>query len=120
MIRASLAAARAHPDEFLTLSNSWTHIRRAPELAGIVVRRDAGRALWADALAAGVADGSLRAGLDPGEVLRIIFSALHGSLDHRFDVPEAAAAPAGSADTLVALLLDGLRPRPEPRTESAG
>ncbi|WTW92306.1 TetR/AcrR family transcriptional regulator [Streptomycetaceae bacterium NBC_01309] len=123
MIRASLGVARMHPDEFLTLSNSWTHIRRTPELAAIVARRDAGRALWADVLAAGIADGSLRGGLDPGEVLRVVFSALHGSLDRRFDAPDASAAPSAEAgtgvpadgpsgaDTLVTLLLDGLRPR---------
>ncbi|MEU8135157.1 TetR/AcrR family transcriptional regulator [Streptodolium elevatio] len=124
MIRASLGVAGMYPDEFLTLSNSWTYIRRTPELTAVVARRDAGRALWADVLAAGIADGSLRGGLDPGEVLRVVFSALHGSLDRRFDAPDASAAPSAEAgtdtasaaspsgaETLVTLLLDGLRPR---------
>jgi AcrR family transcriptional regulator len=114
MIRASLGVAREFPYEFLTLSNSWTYIRRTPELGVLVRRRDADRELWARVLAAGGADGTLRPGLDPDAALRIVFSAIHGSLDSRFDgVAPPPDDPVG-ADTAVTLLLDGLRARPRP------
>jgi AcrR family transcriptional regulator len=112
MTRASLRVARGHAEEFLTLSNSWTHIRRTPELAGLVARSEADRETWAKVLAAGAADGSLRADLPADTVLRIIFSVIHGSLDNRYDAVAPPPDETG-AETAIALLLDGLRPRPD-------
>ncbi|WP_436772588.1 TetR/AcrR family transcriptional regulator [Yinghuangia sp. YIM S09857] len=109
MLHAALRVAREHRNGFLSLSNSWTHIRDTPELAGLLRSGEDDRRMWTDALRTGIADGSLQPDLHVDGTLRVVFSAIHGSLDSRYDAVAPPPDAEQAAKTVVGLLLNGMR-----------
>ena len=114
MMRRVLVLCAANPAEITILHYDWPSLATTDELGPLVVRGNATLDLWRSAVERGIADGSLRAAVDPETTTRVITSSIHGVLDrHRFDSrPDLARDPGLDtlADTLVAQLLGGLRP----------
>ena len=107
MIDVSVEVATAHRDAFLALTNDWSLIRRNEQLADLLAGRNDANECWATVLEAGVADGSLRADVEPGAALWILYSAIVGMIGERHgDGRGVPAVP--STPTLVRVLLGGL------------
>jgi hypothetical protein len=108
MTRVSIEIGRRHREAFVALSNDWRHIRSAPELAGIVARRDRALASWTAVLHDAVEEGSVRADdVLQGAALWIVYAAITGMVDDRYDeVPGADREP--PTDTLLRVLGRGL------------
>jgi AcrR family transcriptional regulator len=115
MTRDSIEIGLRHRDAFIALSNDWRHIRASDELADIVDRRNRAMALWTSVLRDGVADGTVdRDDIDHGAALWIVYAAITGMVDDRYDsVPGADHAP--PIDALLRVLSRGLW-----RTDPAG
>jgi AcrR family transcriptional regulator len=95
MIHATVSVSVAYPSEFLSLSNNWRYISNAPELAGLIRRRDEGNELWRQVITEGQGDGSLRLGITPDDALWVIFSAITGLVDGRYgDLTATSTDPA--------------------------
>jgi len=114
MVRRVLVLCAANPAERTILHYDWPCLAASAELESLVALGNTSLDLWRDAIAGGVADGSLRASVDPEVATRVITSSIHGVLDrHRYDSrPDLAREPGVDrlAAALVAQLLDGLRP----------
>ena len=112
MVRRVLVLCAANPAERTILHYDWPCLTATPDLEPLVVLGNQSLDLWCDAVARGVADGSLRAAVDPEVATRVVTSSIHGVLDrHRYDSRPDLAEPGidALADALVAQLLDGLR-----------
>jgi hypothetical protein len=66
-------------------------------------------------VADGIREGVFRADVDP----RLVASTLLGSLNwmHKWIRPDSATEPAQATETILAVTIDGLRPRPPHRTQ---
>jgi AcrR family transcriptional regulator len=108
MTRASIQIGRRHREAFIALSNDWRHIRSAPELAGIVARRDRALASWTSVMHDAVDEGAMQADdVRHGSALWIVYAAITGMVDDRYDaVPGADRDP--PTETLLRVLGRGL------------
>jgi TetR/AcrR family transcriptional regulator, cholesterol catabolism regulator len=115
-LRETLDHAVRHPAELAILEREWPTIRVEPGFDDVVTRADHAAALTASAFRAGVADGSLRADLDPDAAHRLLASAIHGVVcaqdRHLHPRPRGAGTPDGEAlaALLEATVLGGLLP----------
>jgi TetR/AcrR family transcriptional regulator, cholesterol catabolism regulator len=118
MIDSVFHVCARHDLELIILHYDWRALAKLDELAEVVRRSEQTLRLWEQVVAAGVADGSLRADADPKSVMRVITSGIHGLLD--FVRHEATrAATGGPAETppdieamaalLQRMVLQGLR-----------
>ena len=83
MIRRVVALCAEHPAEIRILHYDWPHVAGADDLRALVVHGNETLDLWLRVLADGVADGSLRATLQPEVAVRAITSTIHGVLDRQ-------------------------------------
>jgi AcrR family transcriptional regulator len=95
-----------HRAQFIILSNDWSHIRRTPGLRSIVEDTRRCEAVWRRVLRDGVADGSLRSDITPAQTLRVLFGAVSGLVDNRYD-DLGSGRPRGRPGTS-SVLLDGV------------
>lgn len=108
MIETALSVGRAYRSQFLILSNDWNHIRRASGLGRVATQTRRCESQWTRVLKDGVGDGSLRCDVPLGQMQRILFGAVAGMLDTRYDDLGKTAARRGRAP---AVLLEGLGTR---------
>jgi AcrR family transcriptional regulator len=112
MIRRSIAIGRRHRNGFIALSNNWKHIQVTPELAELVEGRNALHALWLGVIEGGLADGSLKPGIAPRDLLWVIYAAVTGLVDDRYQVVEGSPAEP-PVDLLLTMMAGGLWRRKE-------
>lgn len=114
MVRAVLTLCARHHRAVTILHYSWPHIRATAELADLVAANADVLKQWEQVIAAGVADGSIRADIDTGLVARLITSAIQGLSDaQRYDDPIGLVGRQGVDrlyDDISRLLLDSLVP----------
>ena len=113
MIRRVTRLCAAHPAEIRILHYDWPHFARNEELGDLLAQSTQTLDSWQQVLATGVADGTVRADVDPEASLRIITSSIHGVLDRQRygSRPNLTRRPGLDAltDQLVATLVGGLR-----------
>jgi AcrR family transcriptional regulator len=113
MLRRVLTICAKHDAELTILHYDWAHLVEIDELADVVARSNETLDLWEQALASGLADGSLRSSVTVPTAVRILTSSIHGVLDRRRfstrENPKGARNVDELADETVTMLVDGLR-----------
>ncbi len=105
-LRAAVRFAAQHPSTCRILRNETSYIRTTPALAVAEARRQQHREMWVDLVRRCIADGRIRADVQPDLVVRAMWDGALGST--RWFPPWGAERPDDVADQLVALYLDGL------------
>jgi AcrR family transcriptional regulator len=107
MIRCAIEVGRNHRDGFIALSNSWKQITITPELSSLMQARLELYNLWNRIILAAAKDGALRPGVAPRDLLWIIYAAVTGMVDDRYQA--AAGAPTTPpVELLVSIFRGGL------------
>jgi TetR/AcrR family transcriptional regulator, cholesterol catabolism regulator len=106
LVDRAVALGYAHRSQFIILSNDWNHIQRTPGLSAVVDSTRRCERIWRKVLADGVADGSIRADVRVAHALRVVFGAVAGLVDDRYD-DLGSGKPRGGA-TIGTIILDGL------------
>jgi TetR/AcrR family transcriptional regulator, cholesterol catabolism regulator len=102
MAGAVLEVCVAHDRAMSILHYSWPQIRASDDLATLVATNAEIFARWQRVIAEGVADGSLRADVDPLVAARIVTSALQGIADRERYVDTVGLAARRGIDGLLA------------------
>ena len=106
MFDTAVRVGYAHRSQFLILSNDWNHIRRTPGLGVIVDQTRHCELIWMRVLKEGVGDGTLRADVKLAQVQRVLFGAVAGMVDNRYD--DLGGTPIRRGTKAATILLDGL------------
>lgn len=107
MIRCAIEVGRKHRDGFIALSNSWKQITVTPELSDLMRARLEVYNLWNKIILAAAKDGALRPGVQPRDLLWIIYATVTGMVDDRYQA--AAGAPTSPpVELLVSIFRSGL------------
>jgi AcrR family transcriptional regulator len=103
----------AHRDEAVILHYGWPQMVHDDELAHLVARSNEVLDRWREAVAAGLADGSLRTDVDAEVLVRMINSAMFSLIDrNRYHVTATSVAEVSEEDLrreLVAVFIAGRR-----------
>jgi len=112
MIHTVLGVLEVHRDETTIMHYDWSELSETPELTDLAQRSNHLLALWQQVIVAGQEDGSIRADVRPGLVVRAATSALHASVDSkRFaeqSLPTDAQERSTVADELTVLFASGI------------
>ncbi len=96
MIHDLLAILVEHDEEMTILHYEWSELAPLEDLASVAERSNHFLELWRQAVVDGIADGSIRADVDPDTAVRAITASLHAVVDRkRFQVlpGKASATP---------------------------
>jgi len=119
IVRASIEVGLRHRPAFVALSNDWTAIQTTPHLSDLVAQRNKASRLWLGVIDDAVSEGSIDRGVDRGDVLWVLFAAVTGMVDDRYQAVDGSPAHP-PVDLLLSVLSQGLwkpaakarRPRP--------
>jgi AcrR family transcriptional regulator len=119
MLERVLVVCAAHRDELTILHYDWQSLSTIDELKDIQDRSTQTLNLWQAVVAEGIADGSVKATVNPDLMMRVITSSIHGVLDpirYRGRSRGRAANAHDLAAFLQLVMLDGVAsdtPRPK-------
>ena len=116
MVRTSIDVGLRHQPAFVALSNDWTSIRTAPDFGDLVGERNEASRLWLRVIDDAVNEGSLDPGTNRGDVLWLLYAAVTGMVDDRYQAVDGSPARP-PVDLLLGVLTEGLwRGNPDKRT----
>ena len=81
MLERVLVVCAAHRDELTILHYDWQSLSTIDELKDIQDRSTQTLNVWQAVVAEGIADGSIKATVNPDLLMRVITSSIHGILD---------------------------------------
>lgn len=107
MVRAAVDVGLHHRDAFVALSNGWESLVATPGLESLIHHRNAASRQWRRVIDAAMAAGNIEPGFDPADVEWLLYSAVTGMVDRRYQ----ALTRSGSRppiDLLLHVLRSGL------------
>jgi AcrR family transcriptional regulator len=113
MVRRVFPVLLHHADEVTILHYDWPQMLEMPELAHLVEESNQLLELWLAAATRAVDDGSLRPGIDPEVLVRMINSAMFSLIDRQrygtFTNALDRVGPIDLTDEVVSVFVTGLR-----------